>query len=319
MTDQERDATLSLCLMAAFADGRKDERERGEVRRIAESLSHGTDVNLAGLYQDVLLGKRDVEAVAAELRSPEVKQLAFEMAVVVCDADGARTGAERAFLDRLQRALGLDAGEAQSFAERADALATVPLDEGAPVPPGKAPPAPTAPGVDEAELDRTILNHSILNGALELLPQSLATMAIVPLQMKLVYAVGKAYGFELDRGHVRDFLATAGVGLGSQYVEQFGRKLVGGLLGKLGGGLLGGLGRQATGSALSFASTYALGQVAKRYYGGGRTLTGEALRQTFQELLGEAQALRERHAGAIEQRARTLDVSQLLTLVRRPL
>ena len=77
-----------------------------------------------------------------------------------------------------------------------------------------------------------ILNYSILNGALELLPQSLASMAIIPLQMKMVYRIGKSHGYELDRGHIKDFIATLGVGLTSQYVEQFGRKLVGGLLGR---------------------------------------------------------------------------------------
>ena len=69
-----------------------------------------------------------------------------------------------------------------------------------------------------------ILNYAILNGALELLPESLATMAIIPLQMKMVYRVGMSHGFELDRGHIKDFIATLGVGLTSQYVEQIGRK-----------------------------------------------------------------------------------------------
>ena len=52
-----------------------------------------------------------------------------------------------------------------------------------------------------------ILNAAIMNGALELLPQSLASMAIIPLQMKLVYRIGTEYGYELDRGHVKDLLA----------------------------------------------------------------------------------------------------------------
>ncbi len=36
--------------------------------------------------------------------------------------------------------------------------------------------------------------------------------------MKMVYRIGKSYGFDLDRGHIKDFLATAGVGMASQYV-----------------------------------------------------------------------------------------------------
>ena len=50
------------------------------------------------------------------------------------------------------------------------------------------------------EQDRVILNYAILNGALELLPDSLASMAIISLQMKMMYRIGKSYGFDLDRG-----------------------------------------------------------------------------------------------------------------------
>jgi uncharacterized protein (DUF697 family) len=111
----------------------------------------------------------------------------------------------------------------------------------------------------------------LLNGALELLPQSWASMAIIPLQIKMVYGIGKAHGVALDQGHIKEFIAAAGVGLTSQYLEQFGRKLLGGLLGKAAGKTFGKLGGAATGMAFSFATTYALGQVAKRYYAGGNT------------------------------------------------
>src|SRR5690606_15296293 len=116
--------------------------------------------------------------------------------------------------------------------------------------------------------------------------------AIIPLQTRLVYRVGKAHGYELDRGHITDFLATIGVGLTSQYVEQFGRKLVGGLLGKVLGKTGRAIGSAATGSAFSFASTWALGQVAKRYYGGRRTLDSASLKQLFASLADQARARR---------------------------
>jgi uncharacterized protein (DUF697 family) len=166
------------------------------------------------------------------------------------------------------------------------------------------------------EMDKTILNASILNGALELLPESLSTMAIIPLQMRLVYNIGKSYGFDLDRGHIKDFLATIGVGLTSQYLEQAGRKLLGGLLGKVGGGMLRGLGRQAVSSGMSFATTYALGHVAKRYYGGGRTLSTQMLRESFDGMLTEAKDLQTRYLPDMQQKARTLNTTQILEMVR---
>jgi len=306
MTDAERDAILSVCLLAAFADGATDERERAEVQRIAATLSEGKGADFSALLGEVFAGRRSLESAAAALTSPEQRQLAYELAVGVCNADGAAVPAEQQFLERLQKALALDAAKAQGISSAATALASAPLGGGPPLAP------------DPAALEQAILNASILNGALELLPESLATMAIIPLQMKLVYQVGKAHGYELDRGHVKDFLATAGAGLASQYVEQVGRKLVGGLLGALGGRLLGGLGRQAVSSATAFASTYALGQLARRYYGGGRTLTAEALRQTFQEMLGKARELGAKHGGDIQARAQGLDAAQVLRSLRGP-
>ena len=49
--------------------------------------------------------------------------------------------------------------------------------------------------------------------AIELLPENLSTLAIIPLQMRLVYQIGQSYGYELDRGHIKDLLAALGVGL----------------------------------------------------------------------------------------------------------
>ena len=172
------------------------------------------------------------------------------------------------------------------------------------------------PAISADEQDKIILNYAILNGALELLPQSWASMAIIPLQIKMVYGIGKTHGVELDQGHIKEFIAAAGVGLTSQYLEQFGRKLLGGLLGKIAGKTIGNLGRAATGMAFTFATTYALGQVAKRYYADGRTMNAALLRETFQNLLEPAKQMQTRYLPQIQQKAATLDASQIMAMVR---
>jgi len=310
MTLDEQRAVLTVCLMAAFADGANSDRERAEIKRIADTLGTDSALDVAAIYQEVLLKKPDLGAVGAALAQPEQRQFAYEMAVCVCNADGVTSPAEREFLTSLAAALRLDTGTAQSFSRTAEAISGVPISaiDG---------PVVAAVPFNAAELDGMILNYSILNGALELLPQSLASMAIIPLQMKMVYRVGKAYGYELDQGHVKDLLATMGVGLTSQYVEQFGRKLVGGLLGSIGGGILRGVGSLATGATFSFAATYALGQVAKRYYAGGRKIDAAGLQQAFASMLGEAKQLQGNYAGQIAEQARTLDVNKLLSVVRQ--
>jgi uncharacterized protein (DUF697 family) len=165
-------------------------------------------------------------------------------------------------------------------------------------------------------MDKTILNASIMNAALELLPESIASMAIIPLQMRLVHKIGKAYGYPMDMSHAKDFIATLGVGLTGQYLEQFGRKLLGGLLGGIGGGIGRGVGRQAASSAMTFATTYAIGRVAQRYYAGGRTIDGATLKQTFLSMVDEAKGLAPRYQGQIEQMSTKIDTRSLASLIK---
>ena len=144
-------------------------------------------------------------------------------------------------------------------------------------------------------------------------------MAIVPLQLRLVYGIGQAYGYRLDQAHLREFLAVAGVGMSSQVLEGHVRKLFGAFAKRsLGGGSKGVAGTAAGAAmsfAMSFATTYALGQAAKRYYGGGRTLALADVRELFQSQLEGGRALG-RYQGEVQQKAGTADVQSLLRLVR---
>ncbi len=316
MNPEQQKSILAIALFAAFADGAKHEREREEIRRIADSLAADAGApDLARLYQDVLLKRVTLEAAAAALVDLDQRQLAYEMAVCVCDADGRQSEAEQHFLNELKVLLKLDAGQTAAFEREADVI--VELGEAAaPAAMASAPAAAVHPQANDAELDKSILNYALINGALELLPQSWASMAIIPLQIKMVYAIGKAHGVALDQGHIREFIAAAGVGLTSQYLEQFGRKLLGGLLGKAAGKAFGSLGGAATGMAFSFATTYALGQLAKRYYAGGRVMNTALLRDTFQNLLGPAKQMQTQYLPQIQQKASTLDATQIMSMVR---
>ena len=311
MQPAEKESILTIALLSAFADGEQHDSERSEVRRAADALA--TELNAPDLYQRVLMKRTDIDAAASKLQSTEARTLAYEIAVGVCEADGLRNEAETRFLAQLGNALGLAQPAIAGIAATADALATVPIS-------GLAAPAGTvvaaAASIDAAEMDSIIIKAATINGALELLPQSLASMAIIPLQMRLVYRIAKAHGYELDRDQIKDLLATLGVGMAGQYLEQVGRKLIGGLLGGIAGGFMGSVARGTTGVAFSFATTYAIGQVARRYYAGGRTMNAELLRQAFDDLLQQGRALQARYGPQIEQQARTIDVGRLVQFVR---
>jgi len=307
MNTSEQKAVLTIAMMAAFADGENSEVERTALRSMAESFGPDAQINLWDIYQDVVDRRRPLGDVAAQLVTPEARAMAYDLAAGVCEADGTVNEKERAFLDSLRGALNLGAAASP------------------PPPPASAAPAagagavpPLLEPVDTGAIDKMVINYSILNGALELLPHGLATMAIVPLQMRMVYRIGKRYGYTLDRGHIRDFLATAGVGLASQAVESVAR----GVLGGLAGSLLGGLGRAVmsvgASGAFGFAGTYAIGQLANRYYAGGRKMETAVLRDTYARLLTEGRGLFSQHAGAVQARARTLNPADVINLVRNP-
>lgn len=327
LTENERSALLTLCVMAAYADGNKDDRERAEVKRIIEGLD-GPRLNTVLIYKEALTQPQPIADTVARLASPASRAMAYEMAVCICDADDVLDGREKQFLEKLRSALDLRLSSAGDFQKQAEAITALPLsvEPGVEEGPSAVSVLPTTgkeKGKDvatlNAESDKMILNYSILNSALELLPQSLATMAIIPLQMKMVYRIGAQHGFELDKGHIRDFLATAGVGLTSQVVEGYARKLLGGLIGKFAGGKMGQLGKsvaeQAASSAFSFASTYALGQVAKHYYAGGRKIGNLQIKELFSSSLTEAKALHSRYLPQIHERMKTIKPSELLPLI----
>ena len=329
---EEQKSLLTIGLFAALADGNKADAEREEIRRMADSLADGSDqadkADLSRLVQDVLLKRVQLQSATSALTDSGQRQLAYEMAVCVCDADGRQTDAERRFLIDLKQQLRLTTEQTETFDRQADEVVdlaekAVPLVAHAGGAAAStavtitAPPTTVAtPQVRDVELDKSILNYALLNGALELLPQSWASMAIIPMQVKMVYAIGKTNGVDLDQGHIKEFIAAVGVGLTSQYLEQFGRKLLGGLLGRVTGKTIGRMGGAATGMAFSFATTYALGQVAKRYYAGGRSMNTAVLQGTFQSLLGPAKQMQTQYMPQIQQKAASLDPMQIMNMLR---
>ena len=301
----EAETMLEVGLAAAVADGRSDERELARLREVARSTGVGESAlagSTASLPAD--LGSR--------LSSDGARRAAYELALAVCGADGAINEAEERFLAGLRGMLGLSEEAVASLHRDARAIATASV----PAPVEPATPRTEAGGDD---LDALILGQAKLTAALELLPQSLATMAIIPLQMRMVYSIGQAHGQALDADQVQDLLGALGIGVAAQVVDGVARKIVcgvfEGVLGRLLGGLAGGVAGAASGAATSFATTYALGQAAKQYYAQGRRLGTEDLRALFARLKDDAVKLYPQVQSQIESQAKGLDLTQILRAV----
>jgi uncharacterized protein (DUF697 family)/tellurite resistance protein len=300
---EKRDETLlQVGIAAALADGTCDARERTHLDELARAAGASTGAALApsaALPSDL----------AARLGSPEARRAAYDLAVAVCNADGTANEAEAGFLRGLRATLGLDEATLANDAQTAGALAGAPV-AGAPV-----------EGATAGSTDDVILQHAVLAGALELLPQSLATMAVIPVQLRLVYQIGQKYGQKLDAAQAKDLLATLGIGAATQVLDGVARRVLSGVaqgvLGRLLGGLAGGVAGAAAGAGTVFAATYALGHAAEQYYAQGRTLSPADLQALFVKLRDQARELYPKVQAQIQQRARTLDLQQVVSSLTR--
>ena len=171
--------------------------------------------------------------------------------------------------------------------------------------------------MSDAEMDKLILKAAITNAALELLPESLATMAIIPLQVRLVYRIGKAYGYPMDTSHAKDFLATLGVGL----------------TGAVPGAVRPQAARRAAGPCRRrsrpqrrppgrefrphVCHDLCLGRVAQRYYAAGRSSTRQRSSRHSLACSRKLAALRPGTRSRSSRKPARIDMRSLASLVRR--
>ncbi len=299
--DARDEALLRIGIAAALADGVCDERERSHLDALARA---------AGAESSAELG-RDPSLppdLATRLDTPEARQSAYDLAVAVCNADGSANAAEMRFLATLRGTLGLSEASVAAAASTGAALA------------GSAVAGAPAAGA-AASTDDLILQQAVLAGALELLPQTLASLAVIPVQLRLVYQIGKRHGQQLDAAQAKDLLATLGIGAATQVLDGAARRVLSGVasgvLGRLLGGLVGGVAGSAAGAGTVFAATYALGHAAEQYYRQGRDLGTADLQALFAKLRDQAQTLYPKVQAEIQERARSLDLKQLTASLTR--
>jgi uncharacterized protein (DUF697 family)/tellurite resistance protein len=296
MNEQDKRPIVTIALLAARADG---ETSAAEQTQLQDAMSR--------------LGLKDVDSelpaladVAKSLSDDAARTYAYELALVICNAGGPANERESAFLKELRGALGLGNTAVAQLEKDAAALASAAPAQG----------GPAGEGSSDPDLEQMILQQAMLAGAVELLPDRLANLVILPLQLRLVYQIGRKYGQQLDVNQIKDLAGTLGIGAAAQALEGVVSKLVRGLAGGLLGGIVGGAGGIAAGAAVTFASTYALGHVAQRYYAQNRRLSTADLRELFQKFQEDARGIFPRVQNEIQSRAKTLNLPGLLDAIR---
>lgn len=87
MNEREQQGVISICILAALADGSQSEAERAQVQKTVDGF--GQNPATAAAYQEVLGQKITLGDASRMLATSEARSLAYDMAVCVCNADGA--------------------------------------------------------------------------------------------------------------------------------------------------------------------------------------------------------------------------------------
>ena len=307
MTPTDAEVIITIAAQAAVANGTRNETELAQI--IAAATRLGLP-NAAAVVQRAAIDTEDIESLANSLSTEEARHAAYEIAVAVCNADGVAGPSEIEFLKRLSNLLGTGGATAEM-----SAIASVATLTGQVLPPpvpSSATPQPPA----MAELDAFILDQAILTGALEILPDRLSNMAILPLQLRMVYSIGERHGQKLNVSQVKDLAAAFGIGAAAQLMESLVRKTFGRLAGGMIGGLLGGASGMAAGATVSFAATYALGHAATQYYKQGRTLSKSDMMALFTRFRAEAETLYPKVQDRVRSVAGTTNLQSVLGTLR---
>ena len=297
MNQHDAEVIVSIAAMAAMADGYQDEHELAQIVAAGERLG----LMHASATIETAKGQASITQLADALSDAAAKQVAYDVAIAVCNAGGPANAKETDFLNALAWALQIDPAPTNTAVTAAltDASALAPPPHPAAPPATVMTSAPASTNVTGGEtnasgtdaLDQHILDQAMLTAALELLPDRLANIAILPLQMRLFRYIGQQAGQQADANQFKDLAAVLGLGAAAQLMESVIRKAFGGIAGSLLGGMLGGSAGVAAGGAVTFASTYALGHAARQYYAQGRTLSTADLKALLARFQGEAKTI----------------------------
>ena len=307
MTLTDAEIIITIAAHAAVADGNRNAAELTQIAAAATRLGLS---NADAVVARASVDQEDVRSLSASLSTDEARRAAYEIAVAVCNADGMAGVKEIAFLQELSSTLTVGPGTAEM-----SAIASVATLTGHVLPPPVQLTATAQPPA-AGELDALILDQAILTAALEALPDRLSNMAILPLQMRMVFTIGQRYGQQMDIGQVKDLVATFGIGAAAQLMESVVRKTLGKVAGGLLGGMLGGASGMAAGAAVSFSATYALGHAAEQYYAQGRTLSAADMKVLFTRFQGEAETLFPKVQERVQTVARGTNLQSVLGSLR---
>ncbi len=240
-------ACLRALVAVAKVDGKITAEERAALDTAIGMLPESGDL------QRFLDDNPDFDKILSEIRSADAREQLWQSAYSMIHADGTASPEEQKLLDKIRTAFQIDEAKASAtkrlFEETKDTLLPSNIE------------AIADPARRQKEIDQDVLKYSVLSAVLGAFPVpgvAIATdLAIVALQVKLVRDIGQYWGHKVDKAAVKTLLAGLGLGTGARIAVSNLAKLVP-------------VWGSAFGATTAFATTWALGKIANRYFEGGQ-------------------------------------------------
>lgn len=278
MTAENREALASLriILAVAKADGRIAPEEEAALNNFILTLPEEGRPSLDSLLADDII----LEEELAFLTTEESRKRVHAAASLIAKADGTIDDAEAAILERIMPFQGEDTLIGQVIGEAKDTLLPSRI-------PAIHDPEQRAVEVQEDRMKYAIL--AAVLGANPLPAVSLLTdIVVVGLQGKMVRDIGQYYGHSLDDQAVKSLMvAFTGSTMLRLAVNNLAKFVPGW------GSLFG--------AATSFATTWAIGKVAERWFDSGGNMDAATLRATYEDAWKDGRRSYDAHKGRVEQ------------------
>lgn len=276
----EAKACLRALVAVAKADGRITDNELSALTSALGTLPGGSDL------APYLAEKVDFDRLLSEITTPHAREQLWQSAYGMVHAERKASSEEQKLLDRMRTTFQLDDAKVSTtqrvFEEAKDTLLPSNIE-------------PVAdPAQRQKEIDQDVLKYSVLSAVLGAFPVpgvAIATdLAIVALQVKLVRDVGQYWGHKVDKEAAKTLLAGLGLGTGARIAVSNLAKLVP-------------VWGSAFGATTAFATTWALGKIANRYFEGGQKANVADLKQELKVMEKEGKDAYAQQKGAIERKS----------------
>ena len=245
-------AALRVLISVAQSDGNFSSSEKDQIKKLFAEKEH--------LFDQALDGAIDIDAELNVIGDDEeYRRKLYRAAYAVVYADGRASTSEVAALRKICADEGEKTLVAQVLGETMDTLRIGTI----------LPVADPVRRRSEIMMDTT--KYAVLSGVVGALPVPIFSDAlVVTFQTKLVVDIGNYWGQEMDGKGAVTLLGSLGMGVGIRVALNTLAKLVPGW-------------GSAVGGATSFASTFAVGEVANAWFASGQTMEKDDISQLFKD------------------------------------